>query len=67
MGWISMSISVKILKELESSDASKAEKELMLKILNIEDQGTYQYTAVYEKLINEYIGCLNNSDTADEE
>lgn len=61
-----MSISKKILDEIERSDATEEEKQLMFKILDVEDAGTYQYVAVYEKLIKEHLAGNNTSSTEEE-
>lgn len=50
-----MPISEKIVEEINRLDATDAEKQLMLDILDIEDMGTYHYINLYEGKISEYI------------
>lgn len=57
-----MPISEKIIKEIQSIDASEREKSLMLQILRIEDKGVYQYTIPYEKLINAFLSSRSTED-----
>ena len=62
-----MSISKKILDEIERCDATEAQKQLILQILDVEDKGTYQYAADYERLIKEYLAELNGEAVAGED
>ena len=50
-----MPISEKIMTQVNISDADQDEKELMLKILHIEDRGSFRYQSEYESLIKKYI------------
>lgn len=50
-----MPISEKIVEEINRLDATEAEKQLMLEILEVEDLGIYQYTNAYEQKIREYV------------
>lgn len=55
-----MPISEKIIKEIEELNVSEDEKQLMLNLLNIEDEGVYQYVSPYEKHIKQYIEDKNS-------
>lgn len=56
-----MPISEKIIEEINRLNATEAEKQLMLEILEVEDLGIYQYTNVYEQKIREYVKKEGNS------
>ncbi len=59
-------ISDKIKKQINDLDVSESLKELMLKILEIEDKGTYKYKEAYDKLINEYIEKQKEDENDDQ-
>lgn len=50
-----MPISEKIIQQINLCKATKPEKELMLKVLEVEDKGSFRYQADYEALIKEYL------------
>ena len=50
-----MPISKKILAEIEKLDASNKEKQLLTKILELEDGGLRNYTHPYEREIGHFI------------
>lgn len=50
-----MPISEKIINRINGTNATAAEKELMLEILKVEDKGVFRYSADYEKIIKDYI------------
>lgn len=50
-----MPISEKIIKEISELNVPDDEKQLMINLLNIEDEGVYQYVSPYEKQIKQYI------------
>ena len=50
-----MPISKKIILEIEKLDAAEKEKELLQRILELEDGGLRNYTSPYEKEINSFI------------
>jgi hypothetical protein len=50
-----MPISQKIKNRIYLLYVDENFKELMMKILEVEDKGTYQYTKEYEKHVNEYL------------
>lgn len=50
-----MPISEKIINEIERISISAAEKQLMMDLLTIEDEGVYQYVGPYEKRIKAYL------------
>ena len=54
-GWIWMSISTKILNEIDNLPISKDEKKLMEDILGIEDNGSNRFSKDYDELIEKYI------------
>ena len=56
-----MPISQKIKDQIKKTKATKREKELMLELLEIEDQGTYRYEAEYEKKIRNFIQSSEQS------
>lgn len=49
-----MPISDKIKYEISHCDAADDEKELMYRILKIEDQGILRFTSEYEKIIKDF-------------
>lgn len=50
-----MPISEKIMNKIKLSGANYSEQELMLKILRIEDRGTFRYQTEYEAIIKKYV------------
>ena len=50
-----MPISQKIIDRVKATMASQEEQELMIKILQIEDNGVFRFEAAYEKAIKEFI------------
>ena len=50
-----MPISEKIRTQVEKTEATPAEKGLMMEILQLEDKGSYRYRTEYESLIKKYI------------
>ena len=50
-----MPISEKILKEIKSLKADRPDKDLLKKVLEMEDQGISQYTKPYTSEIDNYI------------
>lgn len=50
-----MPISEKIMNKIKLSGANDSEQELMLKILRIEDRGTFRYQTEYEAIIKKYV------------
>lgn len=50
-----MPISQKIIERVEATAVSKDEKKLMMKILEIEDNGVYRFEAEYEKAVKAFI------------
>ena len=57
-----MPISKKIVDEISNLDAKQEEKILLMKILEIEDEGVKKFTAPYEKIISEYIEIAKLGD-----
>ena len=55
MGLISMPISQNITNRIEMAATSEAEKELMMRILQIEDKGVFRFEAEYEKAIKTFL------------
>ena len=58
-----MPISEKIICRINETKATKEEKSLMKKLLEIEDSGAYRFEAAYEKLIKEYVAENMKEDT----
>lgn len=54
-GWIWMSISIKILAEIDDLPISKEDKKLMEDILRIEDNGSNRFSKDYDDLVEKYI------------
>ena len=50
-----MPISQKISDRVEATTVSPEEKKLMMKILQIEDNGVYRFEAEYEKAVKAFI------------
>ena len=50
-----MPISQKIIDRVEATTVSPEEKKLMMKILQIEDNGIFRYEAEYEKAVKAFI------------
>ena len=50
-----MPISEKIRTQVEKTEATPAQKSLMMEILQLEDKGSYRYRTEYESLIKKYI------------
>jgi hypothetical protein len=50
-----MPISEKIRTQVEKTEATPAQKGLMMEILQLEDKGSYRYRTEYESLIKKYI------------
>ena len=50
-----MPISKKILEEVDNLDIKKAEKDLLVEILNFEDEGLRNYSKKYEEVIGTFI------------
>lgn len=50
-----MPISQKIIERVEATAVSQDEKKLMMKILEIEDNGVYRFEAEYEKAVKAFI------------
>ena len=50
-----MPISQKIIDRVEAKTVSPEEKKLMMKILQIEDNGIFRYEAEYEKAVKAFI------------
>ena len=50
-----MPISQKIIERVEATSVSQDEKKLMMKILEIEDNGVYRFEAEYEKAVKAFI------------
>jgi len=50
-----MPISQKIIDRVKATTASQEEQELMMKILQIEDNGVFRFEAAYEKAVREFI------------
>ena len=50
-----MPISQKISDRVEATTVSPEEKKLMMKILQIEDNGIFRYEAEYEKAVKAFI------------
>jgi len=50
-----MPISKKIIAEIENLDATEREKQLITRILELEDGGLRNYTQPYEREIGQYI------------
>ena len=50
-----MPISQKIIDRVEATTVSPEEKKLMMKILQIEDNGVYRFEAEYEKAVKAFI------------
>jgi len=57
-----MPISKKIIAEIEKLTATAKEKQLLTKILELEDGGLRNYTQPYEREINQYIEEQNGSE-----
>jgi len=54
-GWIWMSISTKILAEIDNLPISEEDKKLMEDILRIEDNGSNRFSKDFDDLIDKYI------------
>ena len=50
-----MPISQKIIERVEATTVSPEEQKLMMKILQIEDNGVYRFEAEYEKAVKAFI------------
>ena len=55
-----MPISKKIIEKINSANVNDKERELMIDILEIEDEGNFRYDAAYEKTIKNYIASVEN-------
>ena len=54
-----MPISQKIIERVEATTVSPEEQKLMMKILQIEDNGVYRFEAEYEKAVKAFIAKRN--------
>lgn len=52
-----MPISENIVERVNNTDASEAEKTLMMEILRIEDKGAFRFEQDYEKAIKAYLAA----------
>lgn len=50
-----MPISNKIMDQVQVACVADKEKDLMMKILQIEDKGNFRFEAAYEKAIKDFI------------
>lgn len=50
-----MPISQKIIDRVKATTVSREEQELMMKILQIEDNGVFRFEAEYEKAVKAFI------------
>ena len=57
-----MPISEKITDEIKKLDAEQKEKELLLKMLNMEDGGMRNFTLPYENAIKEYLAMTGEEN-----
>lgn len=57
-----MSISTKILTEIDRLSIPKEDKKLMEDILRIEDNGSNRFSKDYDDLIEKYIKCKGEDD-----
>lgn len=58
-----MPISQKIIERVKACAASPEEQKLMMKILQIEDNGVYRFEAEYEKAVKAFIASKDEEAT----
>lgn len=57
-----MSISKKILDEIANLEEDREMKKLLMKLLEIEDNGNHRNNQLFEKAINDYISKRGGGD-----
>ena len=57
-----MPISKKIIKELKKMELDKKKYDLVMKILEHEDSGVYNYKKPFEQLVNQYISSTEKKN-----